>query len=203
MEALWKHFGIIDCLSVNNLPADLARELGIAERFGIEEALPLLLTAVKNGTISVDDIKKRLFENIRTIFGLPEIDQTYLEVELDRPFAMAEGGHWSGLINRRIFGRVCRTVFHGQSVLVDGRIVPAGTKGENIGYKSMETPPLKLDGGVAERGGVEAAKSDYASEHLRGREASSERPLDTLMTPLVAPEASQQYVVYLSLFSSS
>lgn len=42
--------------------------------------LPLLLTAVSEGRLTVEDIIQRLYENPRKIFGLPAQEDTYVEV---------------------------------------------------------------------------------------------------------------------------
>lgn len=47
---------------------------------GLETMLPLLLTAVSEGRLSVEDIVQRLYENPRKIFGLPAQEDTYVEV---------------------------------------------------------------------------------------------------------------------------
>lgn len=47
---------------------------------GLETMLPLLLTAVSEGRLSVEDIVQRLYENPRKIFGLPPQEDTYVEV---------------------------------------------------------------------------------------------------------------------------
>lgn len=47
---------------------------------GLETMLPLLLTAVSEGRLTVEDIILRLYENPRKIFGLPAQEDTYVEV---------------------------------------------------------------------------------------------------------------------------
>lgn len=47
---------------------------------GLETMLPLLLTAVSDGRLTLDDIIKRLYDNPRRIFNLPVQDNTYVEV---------------------------------------------------------------------------------------------------------------------------
>lgn len=47
---------------------------------GLETMLPLLLTAVSDGRLTLDDIIKRLYDNPRRIFNLPVQENTYVEV---------------------------------------------------------------------------------------------------------------------------
>lgn len=49
---------------------------------GLETMLPLLLTAVSDGRLTLDDIIKRLYDNPRKIFNLPVQENTYVEVRL-------------------------------------------------------------------------------------------------------------------------
>lgn len=49
---------------------------------GLETMLPLLLTAVSEGRLTIEDIVKRLYENPRKIFALPTQDDTYVEVRV-------------------------------------------------------------------------------------------------------------------------
>lgn len=52
---------------------------------GLETMLPLLLTAVSDGRLTVDDIVKRLYENPARIFSLPPQENTYVEVRSSKP----------------------------------------------------------------------------------------------------------------------
>lgn len=47
---------------------------------GLETMLPLLLTAVSDGRLTLDDITRRLYDNPRRIFNLPVQENTYVEV---------------------------------------------------------------------------------------------------------------------------
>lgn len=47
---------------------------------GLETMLPLLLTAVSDGRLTLDDIITRLYDNPRRIFNLPVQENTYVEV---------------------------------------------------------------------------------------------------------------------------
>lgn len=49
---------------------------------GLETMLPLLLTAVSDGRLTLDDIIKRLYDNPRRIFNLPVQENTYVEVRV-------------------------------------------------------------------------------------------------------------------------
>lgn len=149
-NALWESLIYVDCFSVNSLPYELASEVNtnsasLGELAGIEEALPLLLTAVKKGRLTIDDIQKRLCENPRAIFGLAEITQTYIEVEMDRPYIPTDPQKWSAVSGQKLVGKVYRVVVRGKSVLIDGAVPQNVLKGTNIGLHGLEKILTGLD----------------------------------------------------------
>lgn len=62
---------------------------------GLETMMPLLLTAVSDGRLTVDDIIKRLYDNPRKIFSLPAQDNTYVEVATDTRQYMFFHVYWA------------------------------------------------------------------------------------------------------------
>lgn len=66
---------------------------------GLETMLPLLLTAVSEGRLSLDDLLQRLHHNPRRIFHLPPQEDTYVEVRARRPGGRGGGG---GLCSARL-----------------------------------------------------------------------------------------------------
>ncbi|KAI8855100.1 hypothetical protein BC829DRAFT_426735 [Chytridium lagenaria] len=122
VQALWDNLDIVDCFSVGPLPFHLAQLATgnsgeVMSAVGIEEALPLLLTA---------DVVLRL-HNPKRIFDIPDQADTYVEVEVDRvqvvPAQGWKGGWsqgWSAFAGRSLFGSVSRVVVRGQTVYLDG-----------------------------------------------------------------------------------
>ena len=111
MEALWENLDIIDCFAtdhgqpppsrnpprgkladcVDPIPVACVAPHSVDEKSGaspppgypgLETMLPLLLTAVSDGRLTLDDIIKRLYENPRRIFNLPAQENTYVEVRV-------------------------------------------------------------------------------------------------------------------------
>lgn len=122
-QALWDHLETIDVFSVGVLPYELGHLLGkkVSARSGIEEALPLLLNAVADGRLTLDDISSRLSENPRAIFDIPEQPHTYVEVEVNRKQVFElDGDDWSPLTGRQTAGAVHRVVINNHSVVLDG-----------------------------------------------------------------------------------
>lgn len=120
-EALWDNLPVIDVFSVGVLPYQLGHDLGhpVSAQSGVQEALPLLLTAVAHGRLTLQDISLRLSENPRAIFKLPEQAQTYVEAEVDRQSTFLRD-RWSPLNGQLVSGAVHRVVINAHSVYLDG-----------------------------------------------------------------------------------
>ena len=149
-RAIWKNIETIDAFSIGELPYFLAEEQGQPASVwsGVEEALPLLLTAVSDGRLTLDDIQKRLHDNPNCIFGLPTKVHTHVEVVIGRKTSFT-GTHtnWSPLNGQIVNGTVHRVSIHEQTAFVDGEIVvsPSGRdiSSATISHHVIERPPSR------------------------------------------------------------
>src|SRR4030043_2014333 len=85
-EALWANLDVIDVFATDHAPHTLEEKDGENPPPGfpgLETALPLLLTAVHEGRLTIDDILSRMVTNPRRIFHLPEQPETWVEVNFD------------------------------------------------------------------------------------------------------------------------
>ncbi|KAG8821501.1 hypothetical protein FRC17_009800 [Serendipita sp. 399] len=122
-DALWASLDIIDAFSVGLVPYQLALELGqdVSPRSGVEETLPLLLGAVKDGRLTFDDIKSRLHDNPVRIFNIPDQPHTKVEVVANRPTPFRHKSKcWSPLQGKSVVGTVNRVLIQGRTVFLDG-----------------------------------------------------------------------------------
>ncbi|TPX36935.1 hypothetical protein SmJEL517_g00916 [Synchytrium microbalum] len=119
VEALWDLLAFIDCFSVGPLLSLLKQDGQTAYKDGLEDSLPLLLNAVSQGRLTMDDIATKLYHNPRAIFDLPEQPETYIEVEIERrrPTKVK-----IGKTELALDGVVHRVVFRGETVYLDGGI---------------------------------------------------------------------------------
>lgn len=146
-EVLWRNMAIIDAFSVGSTPYHLTSGLQhiASPSPGIEETLPLLLTAVTKGQLKLEDIRQRLHDNPIRIFGLPDQSNTHVEVVIGRKakFVKKQTG-WSPLENGFVSGSVHRVVVHGNTVFLDGSLssVPIGKdiSSATISHQSAEQP---------------------------------------------------------------
>ncbi|KAG2002539.1 aspartate carbamoyltransferase [Coprinopsis cinerea AmutBmut pab1-1] len=141
-KALWDKLDIIDAFSVGPTPYQLAKASSEAGSVfsGTEEALPLLLTAVVEGRLTLNDIRKRLHDNPVSIFGIPDQTQTTVDVVLGRkaPFRKHSEA-WSPLELRPVSAFVHRVVVQGQTLFLDGSLV-ASHQGRDI--SAFTLPPV-------------------------------------------------------------
>ncbi|NXG11083.1 PYR1 protein, partial [Sakesphorus luctuosus] len=135
VEALWENMDTIDCFATDHAPHTLEEKQGQEPPPGypgLETMLPLLLTAVSEGRLSVEDIVQRLYENPRKIFGLPAQEDTYVEVDLEHewiiPGSMAfSKARWTPFEGMKVKGTVRRVVLRGEVAYIDGQVlVPPG-----------------------------------------------------------------------------
>ncbi|KAI0890338.1 carbamoyl-phosphate synth [Annulohypoxylon maeteangense] len=154
-KALWDHLSTIDVFSIGSLPYQLARHMqsdansvDIADpTVGIADALPLLLTSVTEGRLTIDDVKTRLYDNPKEIFELHEQVGTSVEVEIDRPYTVPRTSSWSPFAGKTMRGAVQRVTFNNKTVCLDGEIIPISPLGNDMStHGSLPTPlspPMK------------------------------------------------------------
>ncbi|HOT91953.1 MAG TPA: amidohydrolase family protein [Anaerolineae bacterium] len=132
VEALWAHLDTtIDCIATDHAPHTRAEKLGPDAPPGVpglETALPLMLTAVAEGRLTLERLVALMAHNPRRIFALPEQPETWIEVALDAAYTLSdEGLHtkcgWSPFSGMTIRGKVERVQLRGALVFQDGVIL--------------------------------------------------------------------------------
>eukprot|EP00049_Salpingoeca_infusionum_P015325 m.296587 g.296587 ORF g.296587 m.296587 type:complete len:2279 (-) comp15857_c0_seq1:170-7006(-) len=129
-QSLWDNMDIIDCFATDHAPhTPEDKEKCKCPGFpGLETALPLLLTAVKDGRLTLDDIVAKCHDNPLRIFGLEEQPNTYIEVDLEREWTIPKSMKytkcgWTPFEGMKVTGSVERVVLRGKVVYVDGEIL--------------------------------------------------------------------------------
>ncbi|HOG79095.1 MAG TPA: amidohydrolase family protein [Anaerolineaceae bacterium] len=139
-QALWDNLDIIDCFATDHAPHTLAEKDSDTPPPGfpgLETALPLLLTAVKAGKLSLDDIIQRCYTNPQRIFGLPVQADTWVEVDLEAEWTIHASElfsrcGWTPFEGQRVCGRVQRVMLRGRLAYENGRqLLPPGA-GQNL-----------------------------------------------------------------------
>lgn len=140
VAALWEHLEVIDCFATDHAPHTVAEKAAADPPPGfpgLETALPLLLGAVHDGRLELDDVVARLDENPRRIYGLPAQADTRVEVEVDdrwvaRGADMKSRCGWTPFEGMEMRGRVRSVTLRGVEVFRGGEVLAGPGDGRAI-----------------------------------------------------------------------
>ncbi|XP_064196290.1 CAD protein isoform X2 [Anguilla rostrata] len=184
MEALWENLDIIDCFATDHAPH--AVEEKDSEKPppgypGLETMLPLLLTAVSEGRLTVDDIVQRLYDNPRKIFSLPAQEDTFIEVDLEQEWTIPKHmqftkSKWTPFEGMKVKGKVRRVVLRGEVAYIDGQVLVPPGYGEDVktwpAAAPAKVPPELIKEAVQT---PERHRQAAVGETLRARTSSPRR----------------------------
>jgi len=129
-EALWQAVvdGTIDMVASDHAPHTRAEKEGEKLIFGVpglETTLPLLLTAVNDGRLTIERLVELTSTNPRNIFCLPEQKDTFVEVDMEESYMIDEKNlqtkcGWTPFVGMKVTGKVKRVVLRGKEVF-DGQ----------------------------------------------------------------------------------
>jgi carbamoyl-phosphate synthase/aspartate carbamoyltransferase/dihydroorotase len=140
VDALWANMDVIDCFATDHAPHTLEEKdsANPPPGFpGLETLLPLLLTAVGDGRLTIDDIIERSIVNPRKIFHLPEQSDTWIEIDEDAGYEIHAADQftrcgWTPFEGWKVKGKVRKVVLRGQTAFEDGKILAEKGYGRNI-----------------------------------------------------------------------
>lgn len=133
VDALWAHINTtIDCIATDHAPHTLEEKRGADAPPGVpglETALPLMLTAVHEGRLSMQRLLELMAHNPRRIFGFAEQPDTWIKVDLDTPYTLSNEGlqtkcGWSPFSGMTVRGKVRRVQLRGHLLFQDGAFFP-------------------------------------------------------------------------------
>ncbi|HEX5838672.1 MAG TPA: amidohydrolase family protein [Anaerolineales bacterium] len=130
VNALWQHMDAIDCFATDHAPHTVAEKdsedppPGFP---GLETLLPLLLTAVDDGRLTMDDILQKSVINPRRIFHLPEQPESWIELDEDATYEIHAADQftrcgWTPFEGWKVKGRVRKVVLRGRTAFEEGKI---------------------------------------------------------------------------------
>ena len=139
-DALWQNMNVIDCFATDHAPHTLEEKdsdnppPGFP---GLETALPLWLTAVDGGRLTVDDIINKMYVNPKKIFHLPEQPETWIEVDENAEYEIKAVDQftrcgWTPFEGWKAKGRVRRVVLRGREAFKDGKVLVEKGFGRNV-----------------------------------------------------------------------
>jgi carbamoyl-phosphate synthase/aspartate carbamoyltransferase/dihydroorotase len=138
--ALWENLEVIDCFATDHAPHTAAEKDGANPPPGfpgLETALGLMLTAVGEGRLTLDDLVRRMHVNPRRIFGLPEQPDTFIEVDPDETWVVGADRlytrcGWTPFEGMPLRGRVRRVVVRGKPAFATGEVLAAPGMGIDL-----------------------------------------------------------------------
>lgn len=143
-KALWENLDVIDCFATDHAPHTAREKDGVEPPPGfpgLETILPLLLTAVNDGRLTIEDLVDRLYTNPRRIFDLPEQTETWVEVDPKvrwtiRATDLRSRCGWTPFEGWDVTGRVQGVVIRGRDAYKDGTVMAPPGSGRNL--RSLE-----------------------------------------------------------------
>lgn len=129
-KALWDNMDIIDMIASDHAPHTKEEKDGPNPPNGVpglETSLPLLLTAVSDGKITIDRLIELTSKTPRRIFNIPDQPDTYVEVDLTTNYKLLATNlytkcGWTPFEGREVRGKVKKVVLRGNVVFENGEI---------------------------------------------------------------------------------
>ena len=131
-EKLWQNIDKIDMIATDHAPHTLQEKHDqTSPKFGVpglETALPLMLSAVDKGMITLKRLTEMMSTNPRKIFNLPVQPNTFIEVDLSKKYQITNRGlftkcGWTPFVGMMGTGKVKKVVIRGKTVFLDGKFV--------------------------------------------------------------------------------
>ncbi|HSO13917.1 MAG TPA: amidohydrolase family protein [Anaerolineales bacterium] len=140
VEALWENMDVIDCFATDHAPHTVEEKdsdnppPGFP---GLETLLPLLITAVDLGRLTLDDLIQKSVINPRKIFNLPEQPETWVEVDENAEYEIKAENQftrcgWTPFEGWKVKGKVRKVVLRGQVAFEDGKVLVEQGYGRNV-----------------------------------------------------------------------
>ena len=144
VAALWEHLPVFDIFATDHAPHTLAEKgIGVKDPVanpppgvpGVETMLPLLLTAVHEGRLTVDEIVARCVDGPQRVYGLPAQPDTFIEVDVDARYVLTNAAQqtrvgWTPFAGQRVYGRVARVVLRGATAYALGEVLASPGSGK-------------------------------------------------------------------------
>lgn len=139
-EYLWENIKNIDCVATDHAPHTISEKesdnppTGMP---GLETMLPLLITAVKERRLTIDDVVRLTNTNPQKIFGFRQDENTYVEIDLDEKYTIENKNlktkcGWSPFDGWEVYGRIKKVFIRGSKVFEEGKILANPGFGKNV-----------------------------------------------------------------------
>lgn len=128
---LWSNLAKIDCISSDHAPHTIEEKRSDTKFYGmpgIETMIPLLLTAVNEKLLKLEDIVRLVNINPQKILGFIQDNNNYIEVDMNENYildtnSLKSKSGWSPYAGRKMKGRIKKVYLHGQKVFDNGSLL--------------------------------------------------------------------------------
>ena len=128
--ALWDNLDVVDCIATDHAPhsrAEKDAEGPLPGVPGLDTMLPLMLTAVAEGRLTMDRLVELVHGAPTRIFGLPPQPETWIEVDPGARHVLSHRNlhtkcGWTPFEGMAVQGQLRRTVLRSQTVFEDGQV---------------------------------------------------------------------------------
>lgn len=144
-KSLWDNMDIIDCFATDHAPhlKNEKKNCDLPGFTGLETALPLLLNAVNEGRLTIEDIANKFYHNPKRILRLNKNygEDSYIECNLDKEYIINDSdlitkAGWTPFNGINVKGSLEKFVFRNKCVYNNG-IIDKYNRGHNaIIYKN-------------------------------------------------------------------
>ncbi|CAF0784945.1 unnamed protein product [Rotaria sordida] len=152
-QALWDNIDIIDCFATDHAPhtrEEKSNKENPPPGFsGLQTILPLLLTAVHDGKLTIEQLIEKMYTNPKRIFNLPDQGpDTFIEIDMERKWIIDDKllltkSAWTPFIGMTMHGAVHRVVLRGEVAFVDGQVLAEQGTGKNLIHLRGELNRMK------------------------------------------------------------
>ncbi len=147
VDALWANLDAIDMIATDHAPHTLDEKTGDNPPFGVpglETALPLMLTAVHEGRLSLDRLVEMMYIAPARLFGLPTQPDTYIEVDNARRWQIEAAklrtrSAWTPFDGMSVVGAVLSVVLRGREAIRNGEVLAEPGWGGVIEPEAVDT----------------------------------------------------------------
>lgn len=134
VDFLWKNLAYIDAIESDHAPHTREEKenppaggppFGVG---GLETTLPLLLTAMNNKLLTINDIVRLTHDGPARILNLPYNPHTYIEIDTARQYVIQNKNlftkcGWTPFHGKKVRGKVIRVVLRGKTVFSNGKVL--------------------------------------------------------------------------------
>lgn len=141
-QALWDALqaGVVDVVESDHAPHTLDEKYSGKPVYGVpglETTLPLMLLAVREKRLSLEQVVDLVATNPRRIWGLPCPDDTFTTVDTEAAYTITRdklhtGCGWSPFEGMQVYGRITSVVIRGQNVYDGEQVLSVEGFGQNL-----------------------------------------------------------------------